>query len=129
MLSPYQKDCFTRPMGSAVVMGSIFSAVDAARGERITPRSVGKKNVIYVDVCPNILHMEKLSDYQIFSKKLMKCLYRYCAIQFHIDEFLYAHDLTIQSTKHRIWHSSTHTTQCNAQWKQYTVDNLHCTME
>jgi hypothetical protein len=74
MLSPYQKDCFTRPMGSAVVMGSIFSAVDAARGERITPRSVGKKNVHipvyqkYVDVCPNIFHVEKLFDYQIFSK-------------------------------------------------------------
>ena len=41
MISSYQKDCLTRPIPSAFVMGGVFSAFDAAMGQRITPKSVG----------------------------------------------------------------------------------------
>lgn len=41
MISSYQKDCFTKPIPSAVVMGGVFSAFDVAMGQRITPKSVG----------------------------------------------------------------------------------------
>jgi hypothetical protein len=40
MISYYQQDCLKRPIPSAVVMGGVFSAFDAAMGHRVTPKSV-----------------------------------------------------------------------------------------
>ena len=34
-------NCAVRPIGSSLVWGGIFSAMDAVQGRRVTPRSVG----------------------------------------------------------------------------------------
>mmetsp|Transcript_5024 Transcript_5024/g.6499 ORF Transcript_5024/g.6499 Transcript_5024/m.6499 type:complete len:128 (-) Transcript_5024:421-804(-) len=40
MLSHYQQDCLTRPIGSSILMGGVFSAIDVAQGAKPTPMRV-----------------------------------------------------------------------------------------
>jgi hypothetical protein len=37
----YQKNCMTRPIGSSLIMGSVFTAISVAQGQPLTPRLAG----------------------------------------------------------------------------------------
>jgi hypothetical protein len=37
----YQQHCLTKPVGSSIIMGSIFTAISVAQGQPLTPRLAG----------------------------------------------------------------------------------------
>lgn len=72
----YQKYCFTRPIGSSIVIGGLFSALDVLQGASLTPRvlatNMGGLYIYNVLQCPmEAIHGRRSAWHNVASGAIM----------------------------------------------------------